>query len=367
MTRFVLIALLSIGTTLFILSFINKKQTHLVPVLGIQDIQKHGAKRFADISTKTPTVVQHTITLDSIFQYTDPTTQDENDSQTFTLMATGDVIPARSVNATNVSRNDFTYPFASTAAFLSHADAVFSNIESPLISPCPVTIEGMKFCGDEKNAEGLSFAHISVANIANNHIGNYGIEGIENTIHILKQQNIAITGNGDAAILKKNGFTFGFLGYNDIGGTVSGVAEANAEQITADITTLKQTVDIVVVAFHWGVEYTSDPTKRQQELAHTAIDAGADLIVGNHPHWVQGIEQYKGKLITYAHGNFVFDQMWSQETREGIIATYVFNRQGLTSVHFYPVIIENYAQPRFATKEEARRILDRMENSSKKI
>jgi poly-gamma-glutamate capsule biosynthesis protein CapA/YwtB (metallophosphatase superfamily) len=367
MTRFVLIALLAIGTTLLVLSLVNTKQSNVVPVLGVQNTQTRAIQRFADITTKIPTPVPHTITMESIFQYEDPATLDRNDSQSFMLMATGDIIPARSVNAACVSRNDFTYPFTNTATFLSQADAVFINLESPFISACPVTTEGMKFCGDERNVEGLSIAHVTVANIANNHMGNYGVDGIENTKGILSNNSIEVTGSDEAAILQKNGYSFGFLGYNDIGGKEQGIAWADPEKISADIQKLKPSVDFVIVTFHWGTEYTQDPTKRQRELAHGAIDTGADLIIGNHPHWVQGTENYKGKFITYAHGNFVFDQMWSQETREGVIGTYIFSHLGIIDIHFYPIIIDNYSQPRFATEEEAQRILDRMKASSDKI
>ena len=93
-----------------------------------------------------------------------------------------------------------------------------------------------------------------------------------------------------------------------------------------DIQALKRQVDFVIVAFHWGIEYTALPTQEQRGIAHQAIDAGADLILGNHPHWVQATEKYQGKYITYAHGNFVFDQMWSQETREGVVGKYTFDQ-----------------------------------------
>lgn len=120
----------------------------------------------------------------------------------------------------------------------------------------------------------------------------------------------------------------------------------------------------MIVAFHWGTEYTSTPNSTQIELAHSTIEAGADLIIGNHPHWVQGIEQYKGKFISYSHGNFIFDQMWSQETKEGVLGKYTFNNDGLINVEFIPVIIDEYSQPRFATKAEADRVLQRMKESS---
>lgn len=362
------VAMVAVLTVVFVYQQQTVEDRNSLPVLGAEDTRTAKGQKFIDLSPKVSPTAFPSMSMDSLFQYHDPTvTSYLHDSNTFTLLATGDVIPARSVNAATVSLNDFTYPFASTSAFLRQSDAVFVNLESPLISLCAVTIEGMKFCGDERHIEGLKYANVSVVSIANNHMGNYGVEGIVNTITLLKKQDIAVTGNGEAAIFRKNGFTVGFLGYNDIGAKEEGIAWADPVQIRNDITKLKPSVDFVIVAFHWGTEYVSDPTTYQRQLAYEAIDAGADLIIGNHPHWVQGTEKYKEKFITYAHGNFVFDQMWSQETREGVIGKYVFTHQGLQQVTFYPVIIENYVRPRFARQSEAAAILNRMKISSEKL
>lgn len=305
--------------------------------------------------------------IDSIFQYNDPILMNESDNPNlYTIIATGDVIPARSVNAKVVGLSDFTFPFRKTADFLKSADAVFINLESPLIPNCPVTIEGMIFCGDRRNVQGLKYANVSVLSIANNHIANYGLKGIGETVALLKRNNIAVTGNGESAILTIKEKRFGFLGYNDVE-NFAGIASADVNQIIFDVSKLKKDVDFVIVAYHWGIEYVSDPTERQIMLAHAAVDAGADLVIGNHPHWVQGIEQYKGKFITYAHGNFIFDQMWSRQTREGVLGKYIFNNTGLIDVAFYPIIIDDYSQPRLATQNEAEVILSRMRKSSEEI
>lgn len=306
--------------------------------------------------------------MNSIFKYHKPPQTPDNStriiSDEYVIIATGDVIPARSVNSTMVRKNSFTYPFEKTADFLQSADITAVNLESPLIKNCQVTIEGMVFCGSEKAAEGLVFAGIDVVSLANNHAGDYGLEGIENTKRILEKNHIKVIGVGEAAMLKVRDKTFGFFGFSDIGGKKYRIAQAEGGEVEKQVNFLKQQADFVVVFFHWGTEYTANPTERQKMLAHAAIDAGADLIIGNHPHWVQGAEMYKGKFITYAHGNFIFDQMWSQETREGVIGKYTFDKKDLKSVEFYPIIIENYSQPRFAKEEEAGEVLARMENAS---
>lgn len=282
----------------------------------------------------------------------------------YTILATGDVILARSVNAKMVRLNNFKLPFEKTVNFLKSADAVFINLESPLISNCPITDEGMKFCGDPRDVQGLVYGGVTVASIANNHTGDYGINGINATIALLQENKIKVTGNGQSAIVTIRDKKFGFLGYNTIGAKESGIAWAEIPEIQSDIQSLKKQVNFVIVAFHWGIEYTSLPSSKQRELAHIAIDAGADLIIGNHPHWVQGIEQYSGKYITYSHGNFIFDQMWSQETREGVIGKYIFDGNGVKDIKFFPIIIDDYSQARFATAAEAAKILLKMKESS---
>jgi len=270
-------------------------------------------------------------------------------AKTINLIATGDVIPARSVNSTMVRKNDFTYPFLKTASLLKKADVVLINMEAPLVENCPVTDEGMVFCGDQKFIKGLKYGNVSVVNLANNHSGNYGNDGLDSTVKLLKQNGFKISGLGKPAFLKKNSIKLAFLGFNDIEKNPElKIALAEPKTISKQIKQAKKQADFVIVSFHWGDEYTAQPNKRQQFLAHLAIDSGADLIIGNHPHWVQTKEKYKGKLINYALGNFIFDQMWSDETRKGTLGWYVINKnKGLVKTKSYPVLIENYSQPRF--------------------
>lgn len=306
------------------------------------------------------------LSVETIFHYQDPKSVSDHANE-ITILATGDVMPARSVNSKLLKLQDFNYPYAKTADFLRSADVVFINLETPLTPDCEPTQEGMIFCGDQRNVQGLVYAGVDIANVANNHAFNHGEEGVVSTINILKENKIEVTGSGEPVIRSIKGKRFGFLGYNDIGTAEPGIDWAEIKEIQTDVTNLKTKVDFVIVTFHWGVEYTTDPTTRQREIAHATIDAGADLIVGNHPHWVQGTERYKNKFIAYSHGNFVFDQMWSQETREGVVGRYTFNDLGLINVQFYPIIIEDYSQPRFATESEANKILNRMKVSSNTI
>lgn len=267
------------------------------------------------------------------------------------LIATGDIIPARSVNSKVIQYKDFSWPYLKTADVLKEADITFVNLEAPLLDNCPLTSEGMVFCGDSRNVEGLVFAGVDIASLANNHAGNYGSTGVEYTQNLLNNNGIKTTGIDGPAFIDIKGKKFAFLGYNDISKPQPGISNVDEEKIKTEIASAKQAAEIVIVAFHWGTEYRDQPDDRQKYLGHLAIDSGADLVVGNHPHWVQPVEIYKGKVITYAHGNFVFDQEWSQKTKEGVVGKYTFYGNKLIDVEFLPVLIEDYGQPHFVTEQ----------------
>jgi poly-gamma-glutamate synthesis protein (capsule biosynthesis protein) len=305
------------------------------------------------------------LTLDQIFTYHDPAAvvSLKDLPQVYVIMAAGDVSLARQVNINMISKNDFTYPFQPTGHIFKTADFSIVNLESPFVTNCPATSTGMIFCTGPRGIDGLLYAGIKAVNIANNHIGNYGKEGINTTLDLLNQNSIAAVGTQTPAIVTIKDKKFGLLGYDQIWPKLDQIAWAQSDRIVADIKNLKSNTDFVIVSFHWGEEYQLNQNTTQKQLAHAAIDAGADLIIGHHPHWVQGIEKYHQKFVVYSHGNFVFDQDWSRETTEGVIGRYQFNSQGLRSIEFFPVIITK-TQPRYATPDEANRILSRMKSAS---
>ncbi len=283
-----------------------------------------------------------------------------------TLAATGDIIPARSINFGVARHKSPLWPYLKVADTFhtKKSDLVFINLETPLINDCPLTDSGMIFCGDRTNIEGLKYIGVSVASLANNHAGNYGTKGVLETANLLNKNGILATGIDGAVIKNIKGVKFAFLGYNDITKPQPGISNVDEQNLKNQIADAKQKADIIVVTFHWGVEYTNQPDDRQRYLGHLAIDAGADLIIGNHPHWIQPVELYKGKLITYAHGNFVFDQMWSEKTREGVVGWYTFYDYELIDVQFLPVQIDDYGQPHFLEGSKKEEVLTGMKNES---
>ena len=317
-------------------------------------------------ATKKPPKIP-VVTIDSIFG-TQNDVSELDKEKLITIVATGDVIPARGANWPAVTKGDFTYNWRKVASTLKKADIALINLESPLTKGCPLMTEGMTFCGDARHIQGITYAGIDSASLANNHIGNFGKSGIDETISLLKSKKVGWSGFGNLDIQKRRGITFGFLSYNGIS------TSFDRQTIATEIKQMKQKVDVLVVSAHWGDEYVLTPRKYgniapddPKEIAHLMIDAGTDLIIGNHPHTVQGVEIYKNKLITYAHGNFIFDQTWSQETQEGVVGEYVFYEEKLVNVKFYPILVDESYQPRFLGSESGKPIIDRMLKSSKLI
>lgn len=231
---------------------------------------------------------------------------------TTSLLFVGDVGLGREINY-QISKNSSEFPFLLVKDEISKADFAIANLEGPLIENCPMVRTGYKFCGQPDNSQGLLFAGFDLINLANNHISNYGPNGINQTVEILEKQNIDCF-FGEKIVYKKiNGMTFGFVGYDDI------VRRLEREEVEKEIKNARKNADLVVVNFHWGEEYQPSQNQRQTTLAHWAIDAGAGLVIGHHPHVVQPSEYYNGKPIFYSLGNFVFDQLWSSQTRKGMI------------------------------------------------
>lgn len=259
---------------------------------------------------------------------------------TFTIIFTGDVMLGRSVNTRIQKYSDPTWPFKNIATLLSKADLAVINLESPFISDCRPTDGGMIFCADPKNIFGLVFAGVDYASLANNHINNQGKKGVDETIDLLKSNSITPLGLGKPEFNILKNIKIALLAFTDL-------PELDEKEMIEQISESTQSADLVLINFHWGAEYQQNPTSRQVYLAHLAIDSGADLVVGHHPHWVQTEEIYQGKPIYYSLGNLVFDQMWSEETRLGEILRLTYQDTQLIKKEIFPIKIFDYGQPNF--------------------
>ncbi|TMC35059.1 MAG: CapA family protein [Chloroflexi bacterium] len=318
---------------------------------------------FADRTGRLPVLSLQSLFHPAYIVPADPT-------QVRTLLVTGDVIPARGVNYYATARHDFLWPFRPTADYTKNADITNINLEAPLFAGCRVDPgPSFTFCGDARFVNGLTLMGADVVNLANNHLSNYGAEGITLTDQLLHQHGMQTSGLGPVAVIDVRGIKFGFIGFNGVGRAIDKTA------LKQGIARARQLADIVVVQFHWGKEYErlpkADPGVPTPDdpvvIAHNTIDWGADIVIGNHPHWYQGVEVYHGKLITYAHGNFVFDQMWSEETREGIIGTYTFYGTQLVAASWKAYRIYDYGQPVFMTVRDNATALQTMEAASDQL
>ncbi len=278
------------------------------------------------------------------------------------IAVVGDIMPGRGVTwRIRAGGGDYTCPFAAVAAELRWADLTVGNLEGVLSANIaqPGEVHTMLFVADDAFREGLLEAGFDAVSLANNHSRNFGTAGLSDTIGVLREVGIQPFGAGldleearRPALFQVRGVTFAFLGYDDVSSGYYGASEnragtapADPAMVAADIAAAREQADVVIPYFHWGSEYTHQASSRQQELAHAAISAGAGVVLGNHPHWVQGLAGYQGRLIVYSLGNFVFDQDWSRKTSQGVIAHLIFRGSRLLNVRLRAIQIVDRYQP----------------------
>lgn len=261
----------------------------------------------------------------------------------------------RSVRARTLESGDPMYSFRHIHDVLASADITLVNLENPLFDPCPTTTTGMTFCAPTNVVESLTFAGVDVANLANNHTRNYGASGYDITTSALRAHGILPSDETDVVIVERHGMRFGFLGFDVV------TSWPDEPELLERVREANQYVDVLIVSFHRGVEYVNEPSARERVFLRSIVDAGADLVIGHHPHVVQPVEEYRGALIAYSLGNFIFDQMWSRETKEGVIGRFTFVNNMLSSFEFIPISMEHVGQPSVVTNpDDQERILSRL-------
>jgi hypothetical protein len=260
------------------------------------------------------------------------------------------------------------------------ADLAIANFENPAPDRFRYHTSGTVFSADPALIEGLANAGIDYVSLANNHIRDAGGSGILQTIENLSDFGIRSSGAGQnaaaartPALLDAGGTSVAILAYDTIakynaaGPSKAGSAILSAKVVREDVKKARDAgADLVIVFPHWGTEYDPTPFKGQQSLARAAIDAGADLVIGNHAHWAGAMEVYKGKPVWYALGNFVFDQTWSEPTMEGITLELTFRGSTLVQARMRPHIILDKAQPNFLDPAgDGRVVMGQIFNASK--
>lgn len=274
-----------------------------------------------------------------------------------TLVFVGDIMLSRGVGRRMKAENDYTFPFQLIRATLAAADLTFANLE------CPVSDQGKEkghrysFRADPQAIEGLLSAGIDVVSVANNHMYDWGPDALLDTVHRLREAGIRPVGAGAndleahyPQLVQLGDLRLAFLTYVAIEPRYAtaepgkpGVAWLEPERVLADIRFARPLADLVIVSPHWGVEYAPKPNRAHVELARRMIDAGADLVVGTHPHVIQPVEEYGGRWIAYSLGNFIFDQK-APGTNRGLMLKVKVAGKKIAGVDQIPITISAECQ-----------------------
>ncbi|MEW6624366.1 MAG: CapA family protein [Bacillota bacterium] len=301
---------------------------------------------------------------------------------TFTFV--GDVMLARKVGR-RMQERGLMYPFEKVESYLQTTDFTMGNVETAISNrgnPLPGKV--ICFRAVPETAFLLKKVGFDVVSLANNHVLDYDTEAFLDTIDLLESEEVKTVGAGkniekalEPVIIEKNGVKIGILAFTDMADIffshsyprrfraeedIPGVASTDENLMINAVKNLKPQVDILIVSLHWGVEYTDYPAVypvNQRKLAQKLVDNGVDFLYGHHPHCIQTIEIYNNSVIAYSLGNFIFDQDWSQKTKEGLLLNLKFAPWGIKEVHVLPILIED-CQPQIAKGEDAARILDKL-------
>ncbi len=286
------------------------------------------------------------------------------------ILFTGDVMLAKHFQ--HYIGQNYAYAFARIPWF-KQADISVINLENPLTTATEAMEKPFVFKAPPRLVEVLKDGGVDLANLANNHIYDYGAPGLMETIQTLKAAGIRYVGAGAnfaeahrPVIFERKGIRIGFLAYYGVrahseshpaGEDDPGTALRRLRFIRDDVRALRPKVDFLVVIFHWGFEKEHFPRPHQIKFAHRVIDYGADLIVGHHPHVLQGVEKYKGKMIVYSLGNFIFGGLYRTHYQTAVLQVNIDARHPQKwDVRFLPVQV-NYWQPRLLTSAQGDSVL----------
>lgn len=308
---------------------------------------------------------------------------------TVTLVAVGDILLDRGV-AREIERHGTDYPFAHVEDILTTADIAFGNLESPLTKKCDEVQKRFRFRANSRYLPALVNGGFDVLSLANNHSTDCGQAGLTETMNNLEASGIRWCGAGttredatSVTILEIKGIKIGFVGFSEFvpdpsssNPAKAAVGYATEESVRLSVFKARKQADVIIASFHWGAEYSSRPREREIRLAQSAVEAGADLVLGHGPHVLQGLQtivttnddKTRRSLVAYSLGNFVFDspRVWDRRLNQTIALECTFNRFGLVRYETVPLMIEGY-RPGPAMDSEAKAILTRLDKLSAEL
>lgn len=309
--------------------------------------------------TLSPTLVSTTVpTLHSVTRVASATVQPSaTPEQRVILMAVGDIMLGRTIGEL-IETEGPQAPFLDTAETLHSADITVGNLECPISERGQAEPKTYAYRAPLAAAESLAFAGFNLVNLANNHSLDYGPLALIDTLEVLAANQIQTVGAGinadeayAPAFIDVNGLRIAFLGFVDVfptdydypkweaGADTPGVAWAHETRVRDSVQAAKAQADIVVVLVHNGYELVQQVSAQQQKIAQVAIDSGASLVIGSHPHVLQRIETYQNGLIAYSMGNFVFDNFLFPPNYSAILVVEL-TPQGVESYELIDVIVQ---------------------------
>ena len=305
-----------------------------------------------------------------------------------TLLFTGVIVPARCVQAKLDELGDPDYPYEEVREVIASADLAVGVLNATMSDYPPHTgcVSTYVLVGSSSNADALAGAGFDVMSVATNHIKDCGIttcgdRAFFDTMENLDRVGIQRVGAGEnlaealqPLVVEVNGVRFGFVSLGDsrqgdwtfAGEESPGIAFLNEENMRQALAAAREVSDVVIALPHWGPEDVSVPNGIQQQQARYIVDAGADLVVGNHTHVVQGIQEIDGITVFYGLGNFVFDQS-TRDHQQGVILQVRFSGSEFTGYELIPTHVDMDGRVHIADPQEAAEILDRIDQASRTL
>jgi len=304
-----------------------------------------------------------------------------------TLLFTGVIVPARCVQAAIDARDNPDYPYEEVQEVISQADLAVGTLNATISDYPPRTgcVSTYVLVGGAENADALQRAGFDAMSVATNHIKNCGLtncgdRAFFDTLENLRRVGIIPIGAGknhtqamQPVVIEQNGVRFGIVSLGQIerksfaGEKTPGIAVLDEANLRAAIAAARRVSDVVIAMPHWGPEDVPMPNPSQRELAKVAVEAGADLVVGNHTHVVQAVQEIEGVPVFYGLGNFVFDQDVDREHMQGVILLVTFEGERLVGYELIPTHVDPDGRVHLADAEEAAEILTRIDKVSQSL
>ncbi|CAN5471050.1 hypothetical protein BH20CHL6_BH20CHL6_00910 [soil metagenome] len=264
---------------------------------------------------------------------------------------------------------------------VTSADLAMANLETGINRDFTYHSEGVTFTSDPRLLDGVQNAGIDWLSLANNHIRDGGPNSVLHAREELDARGISYGGAGadlaeaeELSILEVEGRQVAVVACDAIAGyyyadeATVGSAPCGLRRTIPRIEAAREVADVVIVFPHWGVEYTANPTANQRRVAAEWMAAGADLVLGNHAHWTAAMEEIDENLVFYALGNFVFDQMWQEQTMQGMLVELTFRGSELTQAWLHPTLVIDSAQPNFMDPAtDGQIVLNRVREASRDL